>query len=206
MVECPECGASNPDGAFTCGTCGGFLPAGKPAVEAEDVPPAAPGDATAGDVPPGAPSEWSPDIAGERPSPGPAPRQAYVPPTQVESSSKKVVWAIVAGGVLLVAVVVILVLVLSGGSSGDPDEAIQLVKEYLENEGFYDVAMFKEWEASGPADDMLVTALFDISYIGEEYGDTSGGYYQQKFEWKVNLETREVTPLVFGEELPTGFP
>jgi hypothetical protein len=124
----------------------------------------------------------------------------------MESSSKKVMWAAIAGGALLVGVVVALVLVLSGGGSGDSDEAIQLVKEYLESGGLYDTAMFKEWEASGPTDDMLVTALFDISYIGEEYSDVSGGYYQQKFEWKVNLETREVTPLVFGEELPTGFP
>jgi hypothetical protein len=124
----------------------------------------------------------------------------------MESSSKKLIWAAVAGGVLLVAVVVVLVLVMSGGGSGDPDAAIQLVKEYEQNQGFYDPDMFKDWEASGPADDMLVTALFDISYIGEEYSDVSGGYYQQKFEWKVNLDTNEVTPLVFGEELPTGFP
>jgi len=206
MADCPECGAGNPDGAFTCGTCGGFLPAGGPAVEAGPGPLPPPGDAAAGDAPSGAASEWSPDMARETPSPEAAPRQAYIPPTQMESSSKKVIWAAVAGGALLIAIVVVLVVVLSGGGSGDPDEAIQLVKEYEENEGFYDIAMFKDWEASGPADDMLVTALFDISYIGEEYSDVSGGYYQQKFEWKVNLETREVTPLVFGEELPTGFP
>ena len=51
-----------------------------------------------------------------------------------------------------------------------------------------------------------IPSLNYISYIGEEYSDVSGGYYQQKFEWKVNLDTNEVTPLVFGEELPTGFP
>ena len=206
MADCPECGAGNPDGAFTCGTCGGFLPAGGPAVEAELGPPPPPVDAATGDAPSVAPSEWSPDMDGETPSPGAAPRQVYMPPTQMESSSKKMIWALAAGGVLLVAIVVILVVVISGGSSGDPDEAIRLVREYLEDEGFYDVDMFKDWEASGPADDMTVTALFDVSYIGEEYSDVSGGYYQQKLEWKVNLETREVTPLVFGEELPTGFP
>jgi hypothetical protein len=205
MADCPECGAGNPDDAFTCGTCGGFLPVGGPAVEAEPGPPPPSGDAATGDAPSGAPSEWSPDMAEETPSPGTAPQQAYIPPTKMESSSKKVIWAIAAGVGLLVIIGVVLFVVMSGGS-GDPDEAIQLVKEYEENQGFYDIDMFKDWEASGPADDMKVTALFDISYIGEEYSDVSGGYYQQKFEWKVNLETREVTPLVFGEELPTGFP
>ena len=206
MADCPECGASNPDGAFTCGTCGGFLPAGGPAVEADPGPPPPTGEAVAGGAQSGPPSEWSPEMAGEGPSPVAPPRQGYVPPTKMEGSSKKVIWAAAAGVVLLVGLVVVLVLVLSGGGAGDPDEAIQLVKEYEENEGFYDVDMFKDWEASGPADDMLVTAVFDISYLGEEYSDVSGGYYQQRFEWKVNLDTREVTPLVFGEELPTGFP
>lgn len=200
MADCPDCGAGNPDDAFTCGTCGGFLPVGGPVVEAESGPPPPPGDA-----PSGAPSEWSPDMAGETPSPGVAPQQAYIPPTKMESSSKKAIWLVAAGVVLLVVVGVVLFVMVSGGS-GDPDEAIQLVKEYLENEGYYDTAMFKDWEASGSADDMMVTALFDISYIGEEYSDISGGFYNQKFQWKVNLETREVTPLVLGEELPTGYP
>ena len=206
MADCPECGADNPDGAFTCGTCGGFLPAGGPAVEAEPGLPPPPGEVETGGAQSGPPSEWRPEMIGGGPSPGAPPWQGYVPPTKMEESSKKKIVAVVAGIVLLVGVVVILVLVLSGGGAGDPDEAIQLVKEYEENQGFYDVEMFKEWEASGPADDMLVTALFDISYLGEEYSDVSGGFYQQKFEWKVNLETQEVTPLVFGEELPTGFP
>ena len=166
MAICPECGADNPDGAFTCGTCGGFLPAVGPTVEAEQGPPPPPGDAAAGGAPPGAISEWSPDMAGEKPPSGARPQQAYVPPAQMESSSKKLIWVGVAGGVLLVAVVVVLVLVMSGGGSGDPDAAIQLVKEYEQNQGFYDPDMVKDWQASGPADDMLVTALFDISYIG----------------------------------------
>ena len=70
MANCPECGAGNPDGAFTCGTCGGFLPADGPAVGAEPGSPPPPGDAAIGGAPPGAISEWSPDIAGEKPSPG----------------------------------------------------------------------------------------------------------------------------------------
>jgi len=200
MAVCPECGSDNPEGSFTCGTCGGFLPAVKPA-GGGGVGPSSPEAA-----PPGAPSEWRPEMAGETGPPGAAPRQSYVPPTKLESSSKKVIWVAVAGVVLLVAVVVALVLVMSGGS-GNPDEAIQLVKEYLDSEdSLFDSSMFKNWEASGPAEDMTVSAIFDISTFGEEYGGVPGGYYNQKFEWKVNLDTREVTPMFLGEDLPVGYP
>ncbi|MDY6794536.1 MAG: zinc ribbon domain-containing protein [Actinomycetota bacterium] len=195
MPVCPECGANNPEGAFTCGTCGGFLPFGGDGEESARAP-------QAGKSPPGAASEWTSDMARGVPPPQreTGPRQAYVLPTKVKLSPK-VIWGVASAVVLVAAVVVVLVLVLSGGS-GEADEAIRLVKEYLDQQdALLDSSMFKDWEASGKAEDMEVSALFDVGSLGEEYSNLPGGYYQTKMTWNINLETGSVIPSLPGGEI-----
>jgi hypothetical protein len=193
MPVCPECGADNTEGAFSCRDCGGLLTSGPAHPEQQP----APGEPDA----PRAPSEWSPEVASDvqPPGRGESQREAYLPPTRAKISPK-VIGAVAAGLAVLVAVIVVLVLVLSGGS-GNAEEAIQLVKDYLDNqEAYLDSSMFKDWEASGAEEDMEVSALFDVSAFGEEYSGLSGGYYQTKMSWKVNLKTGSVQTVIPGSE------
>lgn len=192
MPVCPECGAENPEGAFSCRECGGSLTAG--AARAPERPPGPP--ETSGGGPAGAPSEWTPDMAPPGPSRQPGqPGPAYVPPTRARVSPK-LIGGLAGGLALLVAIIVVLVIVLSGGS-GNPDEAIRMVKDHLEQQGM-DPTVFKDWEASGSADDMEVSAIFDIGSLGEEYSEVPGGYYNQRFTWRVNLETGRVVEEYLG--------
>jgi hypothetical protein len=124
-------------------------------------------------------------------------RTTVTPPPALEKRFSGRLAVLLAAAAVLAVVVIVVVLVVGSGGKGDPQKAIDMVQDYLQEKGI-DPEAFKNWEASGREEDMEVSAIFDISSLGDEYRGLPGGYYNQKYTWKVNLKTGEVHPGPMG--------